>query len=630
MSLNTRIYFSFAAMILIAILLGYTGWSNLASTASSLKNLIEGDLPATQLIATIMQNMESMRGPQRSLLDNNLEPAMREKQHGYIETTENNLKTAIAELETLLAKESKSSEHKDEWSVLQSEWQRETRPSYNAWTINNGDLLGLYREWEKTYILDPEQLLKDLQRFRADHYSLSARLGQMIVAGQASTAPVLPDDDRCAFGQWRKGFDNKTLYFSNNPEMQRAMQTMIDPHKIFHKTAAEVWEKIKADPKGNIEAIKNAYLQNYQAAEQVIGNFAIMVSEVEKARDIYYQAEALSFGKLYQSQVTALDNMTKFSTHNQNITTNNATQAIMQSNSSTQFVKNLTLAALIIGLFMALFVRRTIRTKLTDPLLDVIENLSVQSDSLAHTAENFSQSSTELSQGAADQASSLEETSSTLEEMASMTRKNADNAQQANTFMTNNAQQIGESSEAIRRMGLAMNEINDSSSQISRIIKTIEEIAFQTNLLALNAAVEAARAGEAGKGFAVVADEVRNLAQRSAQASRDTASLIEGTVHRINNGTAITRNIEERFVSIDQTTSQVASMIGGITTATAEQAQGMDSLNIAIARIDRITQDNAANAEETAAACTKLNQDIDNIGEAVNVLAKILGKRLQH
>lgn len=273
-----------------------------------------------------------------------------------------------------------------------------------------------------------------------------------------------------------------------------------------------------------------------------------------------------------------------------------------------------------VGLVMALLITRGI----TGPINKIITNLNEAGEQVAAASGQISSASQSLAEGATEQAASLEESSSALEEMASMTRQNADNAVTANQNMSQTQQQVAVGAEAVRNMSKAMDEINDSSEKISRIIKTIEEIAFQTNLLALNAAVEAARAGDAGKGFAVVADEVRNLAQRSAQAARDTADLIESTVARVKNGTEIVQQLQKSFVDVETAANSVAGLINEISAASNEQAQGVDQVNTAVAQMDKVTQTNAANAEESASAAEELNAQAEQLRGLVNELVKIV------
>ena len=149
--------------------------------------------------------------------------------------------------------------------------------------------------------------------------------------------------------------------------------------------------------------------------------------------------------------------------------------------------------------------------------------------------------------------------------------------------------------------------ISKASEETQKIMKTIDEIAFQTNLLALNAAVEAARAGEAGAGFAVVADEVRGLAMRAAEAARNTATLIEGNVRQIKQGAVLVNKTNEAFTLVTASVGKAGELVGEISAASREQAQGIDQINRAVSEMDRVTRQNAASAEESAAAAEELH-----------------------
>lgn len=285
-------------------------------------------------------------------------------------------------------------------------------------------------------------------------------------------------------------------------------------------------------------------------------------------------------------------------------------------------------AAGIVGAGIAAYI---IVRSIVKSLNHIIEELEKDADQVSGAASSISESSQSMAEGATEQAASLEETSSALEEMASMTRQNADNSQKTTDTTASTVKLIEEGAAAVSNMSEAMAEINDSAEKISRIIKTIEDIAFQTNLLALNAAVEAARAGEAGKGFAVVADEVRNLAQRSAQAARDTTSLIEGTVARVRHGSEIAITLDASFKHIEDGAKNVGRLIQEITAATNEQAQGVDQVNTAVAQMDKVTQQNAANAEESASASEELSsQAVALKGVVDELVVLVTGVHFSH
>ncbi|RPJ10824.1 MAG: methyl-accepting chemotaxis protein, partial [Deltaproteobacteria bacterium] len=230
-----------------------------------------------------------------------------------------------------------------------------------------------------------------------------------------------------------------------------------------------------------------------------------------------------------------------------------------------------------------------------------------------------------LAEGASEQAAGLEETSSSIEEMASMTKQNADNANQANTLMTETSQVVNQANYAMIELTGSMKEITTASEETAKIIKTIDEIAFQTNLLALNAAVEAARAGEAGAGFAVVADEVRNLAMRASDAAKNTANLIEGSVKKIKNGSDIVTKTNEAFAKVAVGAKKVGELVGEISAASNEQAQGVEQINKAVSEMDKVVQKNAASAEESASAAEEMNDQAEQMKGVVTEWVAVVG-----
>jgi methyl-accepting chemotaxis protein len=266
-----------------------------------------------------------------------------------------------------------------------------------------------------------------------------------------------------------------------------------------------------------------------------------------------------------------------------------------------------------------------ISTSIARPVLGAIQGLSVNARQMNDTADQVNAASHSLAEGASEQAAALEETGASLEEISSMTRKNAEHAQSANELATRARTSAEAGAKDVQAMARAMNEIQAGSDDIAKIIRVIDEIAFQTNLLALNAAVEAARAGAAGAGFAVVADEVRALAQRSAQAAKETAHKIENAVSRTAHGVSLSQKASSGFSEILNSVREVDRLVAEIASASREQSQGLAQVSNAMGQMDKVTQSNAAGAEESAAAAEELNAQARALGEAVQVLAGVVG-----
>jgi methyl-accepting chemotaxis protein len=236
-----------------------------------------------------------------------------------------------------------------------------------------------------------------------------------------------------------------------------------------------------------------------------------------------------------------------------------------------------------------------------------LQQVAVGAGQIASASGQIGTGAQSLAQGTSEQASSLEKVASSLQEMTAMTRQNSANAKEARGIAEATKTSAENGVGSMQRLSAAMDLIKKSSDDTAKIIKTIDEIAFQTNLLALNAAVEAARAGEAGKGFAVVAEEVRNLAMRSAEAAKNTANMIEGSVKNSENGVAINHEVMKNLEEINGHAKRVSEVMAEIAAASDQQSQGVGQVNTAMEQMNQLTQQNAANSEESASASEELS-----------------------
>ncbi len=252
------------------------------------------------------------------------------------------------------------------------------------------------------------------------------------------------------------------------------------------------------------------------------------------------------------------------------------------------------------------------------------DQLGSASDQLGHSSGEIASTSQLMADGASEQAASLEEIAASLQEMSAGTQQTAANATETDRETGVAADAARKGVDAMKQMSSVIGDIKASSDETARILKTIDEIAFQTNLLALNAAVEAARAGEAGKGFAVVAEEVRNLAQRSAEAARSTATLIEASQQSADSGVKATEQVSEILGEITGSVDRAKQLVGDVASASKEQADGIGEINGAVSRLDQVTQGNAASSEESAAASKTLEHQALMVHNSVNDLRRLV------
>ncbi len=243
-----------------------------------------------------------------------------------------------------------------------------------------------------------------------------------------------------------------------------------------------------------------------------------------------------------------------------------------------------------------------------DSLHEMISDVATIVNEVSQGSQQIADASQNLSIGVINQVQSLEEVTLSLDMVNSQTVENGEQANNANKMADRSLRDAEVGNEKMNKLVFALGEITESSQKVSKVIKVIDDIAFQINLLALNANVEAARAGKYGKGFSVVADEVRNLAVKSAEAAHETSEIIEQTLKEIQKGNQLAQVTSEQFNDIVNQIRTVAESLNNISRISSEQTDGIHSINVKVHDIDRMTHDSSSFTEETAAAAEELAQ----------------------
>lgn len=399
-----------------------------------------------------------------------------------------------------------------------------------------------------------------------------------------------------------------SMIATNNNTTKRTMIQKIRDARTDRDELLAKYETTKLDP-FEIENISK-YKEGIQTLTQ-IENTLISLAKADKDSTAfkYFESKSQVFFEV-DAIIDALSN------YNQKVAEELDTQGDKDGAEARIMLAITILSSFGLLILLGLMISKMI----TGPISQAVGELNEGAQQVASASEQLSAASQQLAEGSSEQAAAIQETSASIEESDSMVKQNTENTQEAAALAKKTKDYADRSNQKMNNMMVSMEELKKSSDEIAKIIKVIDEIAFQTNILALNAAVEAARAGDAGKGFAVVAEEVRNLAQRSAEATKDTAKIIESNILLSKQSVEMTQEINNDIKEIDIQALKVSELLSEIAVASKEQAQGISQINTAISQMEQVVQANASTAEESASASLELSGQAANVKEIVNIL----------
>jgi len=594
-TLGYRISLGFGVLIAIILIIGVTGIVNMRTASSAASRLSQIYVPEVSIANDILQNVSQGRYNIQAYSDLDDEASLVKAKKNFAELQVNLQKAEELgkkyNLKKLLESEKVAVKSLNDYmaSVDRSEKTLAKKKILDAATVSNASVF--LKSAEEYRTSQEEQLFKEIND-KASAVALKQRYDKLDRM-----------NDILDISTYSRVYGQRAQVLRDPSLLEGAIQKFDSIYKIVTALKAQT-----------TDAANLGYLTAIESSVKVYENsLRGFVGVMQETND---------------EQKTRVQIATELNTAIDAIIDNGFSTIVEIANESSNTLDNaswIMIFGVIIGLIISVLLAFFLIKSIVKVVVDSVKALSEGTAQVVSASEQISSASVSLAEGASSQASSVEEVSATIEQATASNNQNADNSREANLLAqhSNDAARLG--NQQVGDLMVAMTKITDSSQKIAKIIKTIDEIAFQTNLLALNAAVEAARAGEHGLGFAVVAEEVKNLAERSAGAAKEITGIIEASIDQVKMGTDVATRTKESFGEILVSIKKTSDLIGEIAISAKEQAEGMNQIATAMGSVDQITQQNASASEETAAAAEELNAQALSMLESVAEIAALAG-----
>ncbi|ACZ13006.1 HAMP domain-containing methyl-accepting chemotaxis protein [Sulfurospirillum deleyianum] len=595
MTLGKRISIGFGILVFIMVVLGGIGVVNMRSASTNATKLSDVYAPEVSLASHIFKLANQIRYDMRGYVYREDEASLVSVKKNFVE-----LQNALAQAEALGKKYQLNALLENQKIAVKglAEYMRSSERLEKAF-LKRKSLDDKMGESSVTFLKSAEAYLSAHEKKLKQEIEEKAPAGKLLERNEK----INRMHDVIEVITYSRVYGQRAQVKSDVLMLEGAIQKFDMLYKILEQMKTVATEKEELADLKTIEMAAKSYedsLKGFEVIMQEVAKESVVLVKV--AVDVLATAEAVA-----ELGLRDVDEISKESTETLSIASNTMIIGLM--------------IALVLSILIAIYIIRSIVNIVTNS----VRSLSEGTTQVVSASEQISSASVSLAEGASSQASSVEEVSATIEEATASNNQNADNSREANLLAQHSNDAARQGNQQMADLMVAMEKITDSSQKIAKIIKTIDEIAFQTNLLALNAAVEAARAGEHGLGFAVVAEEVKNLAERSANAAKEITGIIEASIDQVKVGTEVANRTKDSFGEILASIKKTSDLIGEIAISAKEQAEGMNQIATAMGSVDQITQQNASASEETAAAAEELNAQAISMLESVAEIAALAG-----